>query len=55
MSAATRAARRARRWDKAIAAKLAVGFALAYAAPVIAVIADRARVTRNSIRLGRRA
>jgi hypothetical protein len=43
----------ARFWNRAIALKIGVGFALAYAAPVIAVIADRARVTRNTIRRGR--
>ena len=45
----------ARNWDRAIAAKLAVGFALALAAPYVVVVADRARVYRNAIRLGRRA
>ena len=49
----TPAQRRERRWDRAIAAKVALGFALAAAAPVVAIIADRARVTRNTIRLGR--
>ncbi|WP_330473790.1 hypothetical protein [Terrabacter sp. C0L_2] len=47
--------RRERRWDRAIAAKVALGFALATVAPVVAIIADRARVYRNTIRLGKRA
>ena len=40
-------------WSTATAAKVALGFALAAAAPFVAIIADRARVTRNTIRLGR--
>ena len=50
MSAATRAARRERRWDRAIALKVGVGFALAATAPVVAIVADRARVWRNAKR-----
>ena len=42
-----------RNWDRALAFKIGVGFALATCAPVVAIIADRARVTRNAIRLGR--
>jgi hypothetical protein len=42
-----------RNWDRLLAAKVALGFALAAAAPVVAIIADRARVYRNTIRLGR--
>ena len=42
-----------RNWDRALALKLSLGFALAAAAPVVAIIADRARVYRNTIRLGR--
>ena len=42
-----------KQWDRAIALKLGIGFALATLAPVVAIIADRARVTRNTIRLGR--
>lgn len=42
-----------RRWNRAISAKVGLGFALAAAAPFVAIIADRARVTRNAIRLGR--
>lgn len=55
MSATTKADRRARQWDSAIAAKLTLGLMLALAAPYVAIIADRARVYRNTIRLGRRA
>lgn len=43
----------ARVWSWAIAAKVVTGVAIALAAPVAAVIADRARVYRNTIRLGR--
>ena len=43
-----------KQWDKLLAAKVALGFALAAAAPVVAIIADRARVYRNTIRLGRK-
>lgn len=42
-------------WGRAVSIKVAAGFALAITAPVLAVIADRARVTRNTIRLGRGA
>jgi hypothetical protein len=37
-------------WDRAIAAKLTLGLLLALAAPYVAIIADRARVTRNARR-----
>lgn len=37
-----------RQWDRAIAAKVTVGLILALAAPYVAIIADRARVTRNA-------
>jgi tRNA A37 N6-isopentenylltransferase MiaA len=42
----------ARFWGHATAAKIALGFALAAAAPVVAIVADRARVYRDSIRIG---
>ena len=45
----------ARQWDRAIGAKIAVGFALAAVAPYVILAAERARVWRNEIRLGRRA
>lgn len=45
----------ARQWDRAIAAKVTLGLTLALAAPVVAIVADRARVCRNAIRLGRRS
>ena len=44
-----------KQWDRAIAAKLTVGIILALAAPYVAIIADRARVCRNTIRLGGRS
>ena len=49
------AAQRDRFWSTATTLKLTVGFALALAAPYVVVVADRARVYRNAIRLGRRA
>ena len=44
-----------RQWDRAIAAKVAFGFALAAVAPYVILAAERARLWRNEIRLGRRA
>jgi hypothetical protein len=37
-------------WDKAIAAKIGAGLLLTLAAPYVAIIIDRARVTRNARR-----
>ena len=44
----------ARQWDRAIAAKVSLGFALAAVAPYVILVAERARVWRNATRLGRR-
>ena len=44
-----------RSWDRAIGAKIAVGFALAAVAPYVILAAERARLWRNETRLGRRA
>lgn len=41
----------ARNWDRAIALKLGAGLLIStFVAPVVAIIADRARVTRNARR-----
>ena len=45
----------ARQWDRAIGAKIAIGFALAAIAPYVILAAERARLWRNAARLGRRS
>ena len=53
MSATSKAARRERAWDAAIYGKVATGAVLALAAPVVVVIAERARIWRNARRWAR--